>query len=51
MDDDGPIRDDDEYYRVTGCQCPEPQLCQGKCVDAYRETPQWPGTSGRDSLS
>lgn len=41
---------DDEYYRVSGCQCPEAFLCQGKCIDGYRKEAVRPGDSGRDTL-
>lgn len=26
------FQEDYEYYRMDGCQCPEPFLCQGKCL-------------------
>lgn len=43
-----PIEEDYEYYRVTGCECPEPFLCQGRCINGNQG--DGTGDSGSDAL-
>lgn len=43
-----PDGDDYEYYRVAGCRCPEPFLCQGKCLNDNEGDAS--GASGSDAL-
>jgi hypothetical protein len=33
----GVFEEDYEYYRVSGCVCPEPFLCQGRCQSGNTE--------------
>lgn len=48
MGAEGVWEDDYEYYRVAGCRCPEPFLCQGKCLNGNEGDAS--GASGSDAL-
>lgn len=39
---------DYEYYRVGDCQCPDPYLCQGRCINGDQGSGT--GDSGSDAL-